>query len=75
MPPAQPDDVATVATRTGAHTPRCFAGRLDRQKLGLAERALVAMIDAEQGDFRDMEDVRSWSESIVDELAGRPPRR
>ena len=75
VPPAQPDDVATVATRTGAHTPRCFAGRLDRQKLGLAERALVAMIDAEQGDFRDMEDVRSWSESIVDELAGRPPRR
>jgi menaquinone-dependent protoporphyrinogen oxidase len=75
VPPAQPDDVATVATRTGAHPPRCFAGRLDRQSLGLAERALVAMIDAEQGDFRDLDLVRSWTGTIVDQLAGRPPRR
>ncbi|HZL02917.1 MAG TPA: flavodoxin domain-containing protein [Cellulomonas sp.] len=75
VPPAEPDDVATVATRTGAHPPRCFAGRLDRQQLGLAERALVAMIDAEEGDFRDLDAVRDWTGSIADQLAGRPPRR
>lgn len=75
IPHDEPDDVGTVARRTGAHPPQVFAGRLDRSALGLAERALVAMIDAEQGDFRDMEVVRAWARTIVDELAGRPPVR
>ena len=75
VPPTEPDDVVTVATRTGAHLPHCFAGRLDRDKLGLAERALVAMIDSDQGDFRDLDVVRAWTRSVADELAGRPPRR
>jgi menaquinone-dependent protoporphyrinogen oxidase len=75
VPPTEPDDVATVAKRTGAHTPRCFAGRLNRTKLGLAERALVAMIDADEGDFRDLDAVRTWVGTIADELTGRVPRR
>lgn len=75
VPPTEPDDVAAVAKRTGAHAPHCFAGQLNRKKLGLAERALVAMIDADEGDFRDMDAVRAWTGKIADELSGRVPRR
>jgi menaquinone-dependent protoporphyrinogen oxidase len=72
MPATAPDDVATVAGRTGARDVRCFAGRLQREELGLAERALVAMIDAEQGDFRDFTEVDEWSGQIARRLAGMP---
>ena len=75
IPHDEPADVASVARQTGSHPPQVFAGRLDRSELGLAERALVAMIDAEQGDFRDLDAVRAWAGGIVDELAGRPPVR
>lgn len=71
-PPA-PDDVGAVARRVGAREVRCFGGRLQRAELGLAERALVAMIDAEQGDFRDFDDVEDWAAGIARELS-RPFR-
>ncbi len=72
IPPSAPDDVATVARRTGAREVRCFAGRLQREELGLAERALVAMIDAEQGDFRDFSEVEEWADGIARDLATLP---
>lgn len=71
--PREPDDVGTVARRVGAREVRCFGGRLQREELGLAERALVAMIDAEQGDFRDFDDVEEWAAGIARELS-RPFR-
>jgi menaquinone-dependent protoporphyrinogen oxidase len=71
--PREPDDVGTVARRVGAREVRCFGGRLQREELGLAERALVAMIDAEQGDFRDFGDVEEWASGIARELS-RPFR-
>ena len=45
-----------------------FAGRLDRNHLGLAERAMVAMVHAPDGDFRAWEDIRAWSLSIAQTL-------
>ncbi len=69
IPATAPDDVSTVAARTGAREVRCFAGRLRREELGLAERALVAMIDAEQGDFRDFTEVEEWADQIAHEAA------
>jgi len=45
-----------------------FAGRLDRHRLGLAERALVTAFRAPDGDFRDWEGIGVWASSIADEL-------
>jgi menaquinone-dependent protoporphyrinogen oxidase len=45
-----------------------FGGRLQRDDLGLAERALVAMIEAEAGDFRDFDEVDAWAARVADEL-------
>lgn len=74
-PPTTPDDVGVLAARSGARSPQVFGGRLDRRTLGLAERALVALIDAEQGDFRDLDEVRAWAGGIAQDLAPRGVRR
>lgn len=60
-----PDDVETVARRVNAREVVCFGGRLRRADLGLAERALVALIDAQDGDRRDFEAVTEWAESVA----------
>ncbi len=65
---ASPDDVRSIAQRLEVRDVKCFPGRLDRSELGIAERALVAMIDAEQGDFRDLEEIQEWAASIADAL-------
>lgn len=75
VPATVPDDVTTVASRTGSADPRAFAGRLDRTDLNLSERALVALTRAEPGDYRDLDDVRAWAATIVRELAAVRPHQ
>jgi menaquinone-dependent protoporphyrinogen oxidase len=75
VPPTAPEDVGVLAARTGAVSPQCFGGRLDERALGLAERALVAMIDAEPGDFRDAEEIRAWATGVAEDLVRRHVRR
>ena len=64
-----PDDVTAVASAVSARDVRMFAGRLERDELNISERALVALVHAEQGDFRDLDEVREWSAGIAAELA------
>ncbi|MBW0254248.1 flavodoxin domain-containing protein [Cellulomonas sp. PS-H5] len=68
LPAAEPDDVRVVARRVAARGVAAFGGRLQRDELGLAERALVAMIEAEAGDFRDFDEVDVWAARVADEL-------
>lgn len=79
LPAAEPDDVRVVARRVAARDVAAFGGRLQRDELGLAERALVAMIEAEAGDFRDFDEVDAWAARVAGELrrmerAGRVAR-
>lgn len=69
LPAAEPDDVRVVARRVGARGVVAFGGRLQRDALGLAERALVAMIEAEPGDFRDFDEVDAWAARVAADLA------
>jgi len=68
LPAAEPDDVRVVARRVAARDVAAFGGRLERDELGLAERALVAMIEAEAGDFRDFDEVDAWAARVAGEL-------
>ena len=52
---------------------REFDGRLDRGELGLRERAGVSLVGADEGDYRDFEEIREWAGQISRELTG--PRR
>jgi menaquinone-dependent protoporphyrinogen oxidase len=62
-------DVAHVLELTGAREHRLFAGRLDRSRLGLAERVIVAAVRAPDGDQRPWRDIEAWADGIAAELA------
>ena len=68
FPPDEPHDAAPLMRLTGAREHRIFAGRLDRARLGLGERAMVTAMRAPLGDFRSWDAVRSWADAIGKEL-------
>ena len=65
-----PDDVETMVKDTGARDARCFVGALDKASLSLSERALVALVRADDGDYRDLDAVRAWAMGVAEELRG-----
>lgn len=71
-PEEEPVDVAHLRDLTGARGERVFAGRLEREGMGFAERAICAALRAPEGDFRPWEDIRAWARGIAAELASRP---
>jgi len=70
FPPDEPHDAAPLLRLTGAREHRVFAGRLEKARLGIGERAMVTALRAPLGDFRDWDAVRAWADAIRDELAG-----
>ncbi|HSJ26669.1 MAG TPA: flavodoxin domain-containing protein [Acidimicrobiia bacterium] len=68
-PTADPVDVEDVMAATRARTHRLFPGRLQQSSLSFGERAIVAALRAEYGDFRDFADIRAWAAEIAGELA------
>ena len=75
-PEGDPVDVATVVAATAARDHRVFAGRIDRTRLGFAERAIVRALRAPEGDFRDWEAIDAFAAEIAASLRGDgdPPR-
>lgn len=74
-PESDPDEVAEIMKRIGASGHRTFPGRLDAGVLGLAERAAVALLQAEHGDFRVWPDVRDWAAVIAADLRAHTTNR
>ena len=68
---------APAATRTmvelsGARAHHLFGGRLDRRDLGFAERAMVSMVGAADGDYRPWNEIEAWAEEIAASLNADP---
>jgi menaquinone-dependent protoporphyrinogen oxidase len=57
-----------IVAGSGAREHRLFAGALDRHELGLAERAVLRLVRAEEGDHRDWEAVRAYGAEIALQL-------
>ncbi|MCV2395853.1 flavodoxin [Actinotalea sp. M2MS4P-6] len=74
-PTGDPEEVGVLMRRMGARGHRTFGGRLDRGGLALAERAVVALLQAEPGDFRQWADVQDWASQIAEELHAWEIRR
>jgi menaquinone-dependent protoporphyrinogen oxidase len=68
VPGTETVDTEVIATATRALGHRSFAGSLDRALLGLAERAMVSLVHAQDGDFRDWDAVQEWTKSIAETL-------
>jgi menaquinone-dependent protoporphyrinogen oxidase len=60
--------VGDLVDRTAARGHRLFPGRLDKDRLGLGERAVVRAVGVAEGDFRDWDEISSWAEGIADAL-------
>ncbi|MDO8108531.1 flavodoxin domain-containing protein [Isoptericola sp. b441] len=74
-PMGDPEEIGPIMRRMGARGHKTFAGRLDRGGLALAERAVVALVQAEQGDFRAWPDVQDWASRIAEDLHSEEIRR
>lgn len=70
--PAVPDhdavDVRHLVDAVTARDHQIFSGKLDKEVLGFAERAIVAAVRAPEGDFRDWEAIEAWAGDIAGQL-------
>lgn len=67
-PLENPVEVVPVAKRVDSRGHRLFAGKIESDELGIAEKALVALVRAAPGDFRPWSEIAAWAESIAAEL-------
>ena len=68
-PDGDPVDVAPMVEKSGARGHRVFAGKLVQEEIGLAERAIVKLVHAPYGDFRDWAEIRAWAREIAGTFA------
>jgi len=73
--PAKPDeppaDAVERCRRLRAIDHQVFAGRLDRDLLGFAERAIVRVVGAQTGDYRPWPAVRAWGQRIASHVVSQ----
>jgi menaquinone-dependent protoporphyrinogen oxidase len=69
MPGEEPADIAKLVKLTGALEHRMFFGRLDRERLGFAEKAVAKAVHAPVGDCRDWSAVDGFAGEIAAQLA------
>ncbi|WP_421118772.1 flavodoxin domain-containing protein [Aquihabitans daechungensis] len=63
-----PVEVRRLEQLIDARDHHIFAGALDRKDLSVAERAVVKVVKAPYGDFRDADAAVSWADGIADAL-------
>jgi menaquinone-dependent protoporphyrinogen oxidase len=68
LTPAKAEDMTGVVGAIGAIEHRLFAGKLDRSELGRLERAMVRLVRAPEGDYRDFGEVSHWAVAIAETL-------
>jgi menaquinone-dependent protoporphyrinogen oxidase len=68
-PLEDPVDAATIVAAIGARGHRVFAGKIDKGKLSLGEKAMVKALRVPDGDYRDWDEVAAWAGEIADALA------
>lgn len=77
--PPKPDaehavDVGSIVEETRALDHRLLAGKLDRSRLGVGERAVARLVKAPDGDFRDFDEIDAWAQEIARVCNGAPER-
>jgi menaquinone-dependent protoporphyrinogen oxidase len=71
-PEEDPVEVGLLEKKIHAREHRVFSGALDPADLNLAERAIVKVVKAPAGDYRDLEAVQAWADEIADALTDEP---
>lgn len=68
FPTEEPPITGELMRKVGAIEHKSFTGKLDRSVLGFGERLMTAALRAPEGDFRDWDAIRAWTESIAETL-------
>ena len=69
QPAGDPEQASMLVERVRGRGYATFTGALDRGRLSLADRLIVRMVKAPDGDFRDWQAIRAWAHAIADALA------
>jgi menaquinone-dependent protoporphyrinogen oxidase len=72
-PDEMPVEVRPMLEQSGAREHRLFGGRLDRRALGFAEKAIVRLVGAAEGDFRPWDEIETWADGIAASLKAGVP--
>jgi len=67
-PEGDPVGIPDLMIRTGARDHRVFGGRIDRDRLGFGERAVVTALRVADRDDRPRDEVIAWARGIAAEL-------
>ena len=67
-PAGDPVDVEQLMALLEPRGHRVFPGTLQREHLGFAERAIVGMVHAPYGDFRQWDEIAGWAREIATAL-------
>lgn len=62
------EELEELREKSGAEEHELFGGRLAGGDLKLSEWLVTKFVRASEGDFRDWDHVRAWSDHIADEL-------
>ena len=71
-PVEDPLDVAPMTALVGARGHRVFAGQIDKSRLGLGERAILAAVRAPEGDYRPWAEIDGWAKELAAALRAVP---
>jgi menaquinone-dependent protoporphyrinogen oxidase len=63
-----PPAVQELMKATGAREHWVFSGRLDKQALDVAEQSVTKVVEAPEGDYRDLGAIIEWARSIASSL-------
>jgi menaquinone-dependent protoporphyrinogen oxidase len=66
-------DITAIAAATRAREHRLFGGRLDKEELGLMERALTGALHVPGGDYREWDAVAAWATAIARTIGSGVP--
>jgi len=71
-PVEDPIDVPAMTALVGAREHRLIPGRIEKKRLGLGEKAILAAVRAPEGDFRPWPEVDAWAAEIAAALRREP---
>lgn len=71
-PEEDPLDAAPMAALVGARGHRVFPGLIDKKRLGLGEKAILAAVRAQEGDFRPWPEIEAWARELAGALRPAP---
>jgi menaquinone-dependent protoporphyrinogen oxidase len=71
-PDEDPLDAAPLMALVGARGHRVFPGLIEKKRLGLGEKAILAAVRAPEGDFRPWAEIDAWAGELAAALRGAP---